>query len=134
MKNLIRKEILALALLIILCWFDYQYFTEGKSVLEMSAITRRIAHLLFLAVLIPVGYWGLGNFPKWMRGLWFASYAAVFCFLFIVGVLQVKLKLFSVATLDQISTIRLFFGSPMPFMILYILFVITRNSQAKSQG
>jgi hypothetical protein len=134
MKKLLRREIIALVLLIIVCWFDYQYFTEGQSVIEMSATTRRIAHLLFLGVLIPVGYWGLGNFPKWMRGLWLASYTAVFCFLFIIGVLQMKLKLFSVTTLDQISTIRLFFGSPMPFMILYILFVITHNSQSKNQG
>ncbi len=128
----INRAVLGIIIIILICWIDYQYFTEGITVINMNATIRRVGHLLFLALLIPIGYWGLSKLPKWISSLWLRSYVVVFLLMLVIGAIQVIWHPFNVAFLDQVSNIRLFFGSPLPYMILYVLYFIQKNSSAKS--
>lgn len=116
-------------LIITFTWIDYQYFTEGHA-LHYSPFVRQAGHLFILFCLIPLGYWGWAKYPiKWFSKLWLYSYLVILISIGTIGLIQWKTALFSVDFLDHVSSLRMFFCSPVPFFMLYILHrVISRNS------
>ena len=112
-----------------LCWVDYQYFTEGHAN-SISPLSRQIGHIVILLAILPVGYLGWKNHPMaWIKTLWLMSYTIVIAIICVIGMLQWRLQLFGTGFLDQVSNLRLFFCSPVPYFLLYILGnVLPRNN------
>lgn len=116
-----------------LCWVDYQYFTEGHAN-SISPIARQAGHIAILLAILPIGYIGYKNHPmSWIKKLWLVSYSLVIAIIGIIGLLQWQLQLFGTAFLDQVSSLRLFFCSPVPYFLLYILGnILNRNTGTKT--
>lgn len=113
----------------VLCWLDYQYFTEGHAQ-QLSPIKRQIGHLGILAVITPVGYMGWKAYGvSWIQKLWLAAYVAVLVIIMVVGLTQWKTNIFGIEFLDQISRLRLFFTSPLPYGMLYIINKVVKSQQ-----
>lgn len=78
----------------VLCWLDYQYFTEGHAQ-QLSPIKRQIGHLGLLAIITPVGYLGWKAYGvSWIQKLWLAAYAAALVIIMVVGLIQWKTNIF----------------------------------------
>jgi|GEM_PF-1258370 len=113
----------------ILCWLDYQYFTEGHAQ-QLSPMQRQMGHLAILAIIAPVGYVGWRAFGvQWLQKLWIISYIVALIIITCAGLIQWKTNIFGVAFLDQISRLRLFFTSPLPYAMLYVINKVIRNQQ-----
>ncbi len=110
---------IAFVLLTAICFVDYQYFTEGVAVNNISPQKRQLFHLLIFVIIIPIGYWGWAKHPfLWLRKFWLVIYFSVLGLLLVAGGVQATTHIFGVAVLDFFSSIRLFFTSPMPYLIL----------------
>lgn len=109
------------ALIVALCCADYQLFTEGEAHIY-SPIIRQAGHIAILVAIIPVGYLGWKNHPvQWIKKIWLYSYVLFAAFVVCIGLVQYKYALFNTPILDRVSSMRLFFCSPVPYFMLYVL-------------
>jgi hypothetical protein len=125
---------LSFVLIVVLCWLDYQFFTEGLQAHHMAPLKRRVMHLVLLGGITLTGYWGWFKHPmRWIKKLWLASYVIAIGFVAVVGLVQWRYHFFSHNALDIIFGIRIFFCSPAPFFILYLLSRISAGFTEKQQ-
>ena len=120
---------LGLIILTSICWIDYQYFSEGYTVRAIPDITRKLMHVLFLIMVIPIGYWGWARHPlPWIKSFWLIIYTSVLILLLIFGLIDVLGHPFSPELKDVVSKdIRLFFTSPMPYLILFLISILSQR-------
>lgn len=112
----------AFLLVLLLCWLDYQFFTEGLQAHMMSPIKRGLMHLVILASITAVGYWGWNIHPmQWIKKVWLFAYVVVILVVAGIRGLQAAYGIFGPDFLDGIFGLRIFFCSPAPFFILYLL-------------
>ena len=117
-----NKFWIALVIITIVCFIDYQFFTEGYSVRKISPIVRQVAHFVVLLAAIPIGWWAWKDHPmQWLKKLWLYPYISILVFIAIVGVLKTTLDMFGDEFLDWVTTVRYLFSSPMPHIFLYML-------------
>jgi hypothetical protein len=129
MSNKLRI-IIALLVIVVLAWIELQQYSEAVNVPEQ---TRKIAHILFLVAIMLVGYWGWFAHPlKWLKNAWVLAYTAVLAIIVAFGVIHWKVYQFSIGFLDQISLLRIFFSSPVPFLVLVVFQM--RKKGAVEQG
>jgi CDP-diglyceride synthetase len=115
-----------LFIIIVLSWLELQFFTEASGVAEF---TRQLAHILFLLAIMGVGYYAWANNPlKWLKQVWLLAYAGVFLLILLIGVLNRFIN-FSIGFLDEIHLVRVFFNSPLPFIMLMVLAYMQRQKQ-----
>lgn len=129
-----NKFRVALALITIICFLDYQLFTEGYAVRDISPIVRQVGHFVIMMAVIPIGWWAWKNHPiQWFGKLWLYSYGAALGFIVLVGLLKMSTNLLTEDFLDWVTTVRYFFTSPLPHLLLYMLSLIAmqRNSNAQ---
>lgn len=125
-----NKFWIALALITVVCFLDYQLFTEGYAVRSISPAIRQAGHFAILLAVIPIGWWAWKAHPiRWFRMLWAASYGFAIGFILSIGALKALINTLPEAFLDWASTVRYFFTSPLPHLLLYMLALI-----AKQQG
>lgn len=118
---------LAFSTIILFSWLDYQYFTEGHAQ-DFPPVIRQAGHIIALALILPTGYWGWAKQAfSWPKQVWLYSYTIAILLIGVIGLIQWKTELFGVGFLDIISSFRLFFGSPVPYFMMYILYTITLN-------
>lgn len=106
----------SLVLIVILSWIELQYFSESQGVDETG---RRAAHILFLLAIMMVGYlaWSR-HIVVWTRQIWLFTYTGAILLIVGIGLLQWKFQWFGTDLLDQVRDIRIFFSSPLPFLML----------------
>lgn len=120
MPNRVRLW-LCVIVITVLSWIEFQYFSEGGD--AGGAIARQIAHVLFMLAIVGIGYYGWSKHPvKWAKQAWLLIYAFVFVLILGVGTLN-KLFHFDVQLLDEAHTLRKFFSSPVPFIVLWAISV-----------
>jgi hypothetical protein len=116
------KLLVSLLVITAICFIDYQYFSEGMEVRTMNPVYRQAGHLAILLAIIPIGYWGWKDFPlTWPKRLWVLSYVSAIAILSVIGIIQWQTQIFSIGFLDRVGDARLFFGSPLAFLVLYML-------------
>lgn len=114
MQNKWRPWI-GLAIIVILSWLELQFFTETDAVGETE---RQIAHISFLMLIATAGYIALYRHPaKWLKSLWLMTYLLILLVIIGVGVANRQLAM-GVDFLDEIHQMRVFFSTPIPFLIL----------------
>ncbi|MEI8279827.1 MAG: hypothetical protein WCG87_08670 [Bacteroidota bacterium] len=123
MQKIYRQRLLiSVVLITILSWVEIQYLTEGFNASPVSERSRHIYHLLLLLTIAGIGYWGWGNHPKkWLKSLWLLSYSGVIILLTISAITYVIAGSFNNDIIGFIRVIRIFFCSPMPFFLIYVL-------------
>ncbi|MBS1771885.1 MAG: hypothetical protein JST82_03435 [Bacteroidetes bacterium] len=116
----------------LLSWIDNQYYTEGLAHYH-TPFQRQIAHIIILAMFIPVGYWGWRTNPiHWFRKAWLILYSTVTVIIGIIGLYEWKKGGLSLEFLDSVSVVRQFFCSPAPYFILYVLQRAATRTQSHS--
>lgn len=116
-------------LVTLLSWADYQYFTEGYAH-NYTPMARQAGHIAMLAMIIPAGYLGWKEHSrKWIKEIWLHGYLIALAVIIFAGAAQYRFELFSISVLDGISSLRLFFCSPVPYFMLYILSNTIENKQ-----
>ena len=125
---------LAFTGVVLLCCIDYMYFTEGWGAILMDDKTRKFAHLAILLAIIPVGYIGWYRHPVlWLKKVWVWSHIISISAIVLVGAICYAIGYFDKALLKKIGDLRLFFCSPVPYFMLYILSVISRSMPQVAQ-
>ena len=113
------KILIALFLIIGLSWIESQHISEATGVAEMK---RRVFHIVFLGGIYATGIWYWHQHRTgWIKYLWTLAYAGLVLLLVGVGMLQWKFQIFSEQILDQVRYLRVFFSSPLPFIIMLII-------------
>jgi len=124
---------LSFAVIVVLCWLDYSLFTEGKEALNMSDSKRKLAHTGLLALIIIVGYAGWYFHPiKWIKPVWLCVNIVPVGLLLLTGAVCYKTGFTDKQFLKTLGDLRLFFCSPVPFFMFYILSVITTRVAARA--
>jgi hypothetical protein len=119
---------LAFAAIIILCCIDYVYLSEGVGAIHMSDSTRKIAHLVILGLIVPVGYMGWYAHPmQWIKKVWLWTHILSLALIIGVGIFCYAIGYHDKVFLKKIGDFRLFFCSPVPYFMLYVLSVISKN-------
>jgi hypothetical protein len=115
MKNKLSTW-LSLVIIVALSWIELQYFTESQGVDELQ---RKAAHILFLVAIMAAGYiaWAK-HIVVWTRQIWLFSYIGAIVLITGIGLVQWKFQVFGSDLLDQVRDIRIFFSSPLPFLML----------------
>jgi len=126
-----NKFRIALVLITLVCFIDYQMFTEGYAVRNIAPIKRQIGHFVVLLSVVPIGYWAWKNHPiKWLNKLWITSYIIAIVFILIVGLLKTQTNILSDTFMEWVtSDIRYFFTSPLPHIILYMLSLLSMQKE-----
>lgn len=107
---------LSLLIIVALSWIELQFFTESIGVEETK---RKVAHLIFLVAVGAVGYFAWAKHPvRWLKSVWLLGYSVALVLILGVGLIQMQFQIFGTAFLDEIHHIRVFFNSPLPFIML----------------
>lgn len=126
-----RKFWIALIAIVLVCFIDYQLFTEGYAVRGISPIYRQVAHLVVLVAVVPIGYWAWKSHPmQWLKTLWLLSYSVVILFIVLVGGLKTLDVLNNDDFLDWATTVRYLFCGPLPHILIYMLSLIAVKQKA----
>ena len=122
------KTWMGLILISAVAYLDYHFFTEGYAVRRMSPIVRQGGHLAILAAIVPIGYWALKNHPlSWASKVWARTYIGVILFIILIGALQRFTNIFGNGFLDKIQELRAFFCSPLPYIFILVLYIISKT-------
>lgn len=129
-----NKFWLALALITVVCFIDYQLFTEGYAVRRLSPVVRQVGHLVVLLAVIPIGWWAWKQHPmQWLKKLWLYAYAIALAFILLVGLLKSQTDILTDNFLDWVTTVRFFFTGPLPHLLLYMLSRIAEQRDDNAQ-
>lgn len=129
-----NKFWLALVLITIICFVDYQMFTEGYAVRRLSPMVRQVGHFTILLAVIPIGWWAWKLHPmQWLKLLWLYSYGIALVFIVLIGLLKSQSNILTEDFLDWVTTVRYFFTSPLPHLLLYMLSLIAQQKSSNAQ-
>lgn len=117
---------LCFAIIVVLCWLDYSLFTEGTHAFLISDSKRKLAHVGMLALIIATGYLGWSSHPfRWLKTVWLYVNIIPVVLITLVGIICYKVGYTDKQFLKSLGDLRLFFCSPVPYFMFYILSVIT---------
>ncbi len=129
-----NKFWLALVLITIVCFVDYQMFTEGYAVRRLSPMVRQAGHFVVLLAVIPIGWWAWKQHTmQWLKQLWLYSYGIALAFIVLIGLLKSQTNILTEDFLDWVTTVRYFFTSPLPHLLLYMLSLIAQQRSNNAQ-
>lgn len=129
-----NKFWLALALITIICFLDYQLFTEGYAVRRLPPTVRQAGHFVVLLAVIPIGWWAWKLHPmQWLKKLWLYAYGIALAFIVLVGLLKSQTDILTEDFLDWVTTVRYFFTSPLPHLLVYMLSLIALQKSSNTQ-
>lgn len=112
---------IALLLIIVVSWIEAQYVNESPPE-ALSSNTRKMLHFVFYIIVGFLGYMGWLNSPiKWLKKLWLYSYVAILVFVMAFVLIASKTTFFSMPVKDTVHLIMIYFISPVPFIILWVL-------------
>jgi hypothetical protein len=123
------KLVVAVILITIISWLDYQYFMERNTHLKVSDDVRKLFHILSLLGVTITGCVAWKRISKAIFVLWTGTYTVVFLFIVLIGLLN-RFIHFNDDFLNEISRLRMFFCSPMPFAALYVFYKLFSKKNA----
>lgn len=128
-----NKFWLALGLITLICFIDYQMFTEGYSVRKINPLIRQVGHLVILLAVVPIGYWAWKDHPlQWTKKLWIIPYTIAIAFILLTGLLKIQTNILSETFMEWVaSDIRYVFTSPLPHLMIYMLSLIATQKERK---
>ena len=125
-------------LLIMLLWITgSQEMYVNKAVLTNAVTLRYIIYFIWLLLTAILGYAAFRNESNtWAKQTWITLYAFVFVIFLLLGVTDLFILSLSKAQKTYIQTVRLFFQSPVPFVIMYLMVKSpsTKNINLQTSG
>lgn len=117
------RYIIALILILVICWFGYIYTEEINKVAYVhKPFKQQLLRLLWLCIVGFLTWWAfLTDKKKWKSKVVGIIYFLVVVIFGILGLLEWKYKIFGESFKELISGVRLFLSSPLPFLFLWLL-------------
>jgi hypothetical protein len=111
--------LVVLLLIVLIYSIELAFVSEAVGVNERL---RALLHIVTYLCVVAVGYfyWKKTQ-PLWMKGFWLLIYGGVLVFLISVNLLNMFTHWASPLFLDQLYFVRIFFTSPLPFLISLLL-------------
>ncbi len=132
MKHKVRL-IIALILILIVCWFGYTHTEEVNKVSNaVKPLKQQLLRFIWLISIGSITYWAfIKQQHKWISTLIVLVYVTAVCILGILGLIEFKWRLLSENQKELISGVRLFLSSPLPFMMAWFLQMFSVNNENK---
>ena len=120
--KLIRNKIkilIALLAIVLIYSFELAFVSEATGVEERL---RKILHVVsFVSVFVVGFYYWKTTTTFWMKNMWLVLHTTLLLFLIFMIALSSITHIFSTVFLDQLYSLRLFFTSPVPFLISLLM-------------
>jgi hypothetical protein len=118
-----NNRALIFLLLILLVWITgSQEMHLNKERLTDTVFVRYIIYFSWLLLTASIGYVAWRHQPYlWIKQVWITTYALVVVLLLLLGIIDLLIVPFTMAQKKYIQTFRLFFQSPVPFVIIYLV-------------
>ena len=118
-----NKRALIFLLLILLVWIaGSQEMYLNKESLTNTVFVRYIIYFSWLLLTASIGYAAWHHQPHlWIKQVWITAYALAVILLLLLGIIDLLIVPFTMAQKKYIQTFRLFFQSPVPFVIIYLV-------------
>lgn len=121
----VTKFWLAMAIIVIVCYYDWYLFGEGYGVRRVSGTLRQAGHFATLLSVMAAGYWAWKKHPmQWLKSLWMYTYVIGTAFILLVGAIKIATNILSNDFLEWVTTIRYLLTSPLPHVLMYMLTLI----------
>lgn len=122
-------------LVVIVCWLDYRYLNETNFYETIGQRVGQMLHVLIYAIVVVMGYVYFKTYPvAWPKYLWLLSYVVGLLIYATGGFLELFVTDLSLNASNHFSTIRLFFTSPLPLIIIYLMYRISLVSDINSDA
>jgi hypothetical protein len=117
-----KRTIVAFISICFITLLTYQAFEGYRFLTGKPQLVKHIFNIGFLLAVAAIGYYSLNRFPeKWIVKIWTFLYLAVIAFLLLFGVIDVLFHLQIQNVRNMLSGIKMFFCSPLPFLLLIFL-------------
>jgi hypothetical protein len=117
----VSKKIIGVALILLLWWFSMKAYDTGF----FYSISATLKHLINFGLLIAVflvGYFVLTTTSnRSIIQLWVLMYAILISSLAVVGCIDLISKITTRSLRELIFDVRMFFVSPLPFLVMLLL-------------
>lgn len=128
-----KKQLLCFLFILFLWLFCSQEIYLFKAPLTHAVFTRYIIYFFWIGATCITGYIAWKSIPQiWVRKTWIILYTIVFIVLLLLGTIDLFFLHFTKAQKSYIQSFRLFFQSPVPFVIFY--FLLKMSSQPVQQA
>lgn len=111
--------VVALVCIIAVSWLDYQYLVEDHTMLRVTDNTRKFLHVFSYILVLAAGALAWRKISPTIYKIWLGAYVAGLLVYMLMGVLN-RFVHFGDEFLNEVSRLRMFFCSPMPFGILFV--------------
>lgn len=118
-----KRELIVLIIIIIICWLFHRFLYENGSRKMLPRLLGHFIIFLWFLILIILGYMGfLKNRDAWKKKFWVSIHLIVLLLLIYRGIIEkIEGNFFSLQWRDLFSVAFIFFTSPMPFLIIWLL-------------
>lgn len=123
--------IISLIIILVISWANIVYFGYANRN-RFSPLINQFAHCIFLTATCVIGYLNWKGKEKWISWLWLFLYGLVYL---LVGILLL-MYFYTGGHINQllkvvIVEIRNVFTEPLPFLVFYILRMLTEKFSVK---
>ena len=127
-----KKQIICFISILFLWLFCSQEIHSFDRLLHNAVFIRYIIYFFWIAAVGFIGYIAWSKLPQqWAKKAWVRLYAIVFLILLLLGALDLLFFHFNKSQRNYIQSFRLFFQSPVPFVVFSFLI---RMSGGKAIG
>jgi len=121
------RVLMALGVIVLICSLELAFVSEATGVEKRM---RDVLHVLSYGSVMLVGYlyWRRSS-PEWMRNMWLIVHVVFLVVVVLVSVLGGMMHLFPRVFNDQFYDVRLFFTSPVPFLISLLIVRLEKMSK-----
>ena len=119
---------ISLAVIMVMGWTDVFFVGTPHQKFMLPGVWHQPLHLIALLMTTSIGYLNWKHYPeKWLPGLWLAAYGMVIFILVVTAALYVLNITRSMAVIQPAINIRNIFTWPMPFLVCYMLHLLSKR-------
>lgn len=117
------KHIIAISLILIVCWWGYTNTEEINKISNVhKPFEQQLKRIIWLLIVGIITWWAFAkDNNQWLSKIVVIIYAFVIITIGLIGVLEWKFKFLSENWKEFFAGVRLFLSSPLPFIFLWIM-------------
>ncbi len=116
-----KRIALSLLMIIFISWISFKGY-DINFFQNLKPVVKHLANFGLLISTALTGYFAIKPFQeKWILSVWVLVYTSVVIVLVSIGIVDVFHRITNYLVRDSIAPIRMFFTSPVPFLIILFL-------------
>ena len=127
------KTLLAFLFITGISWLTYQAFEGSRFLKDQSQFIKHSVNIFFLLAVFSAGYFAFSFYKQtWIRTIWLLLYSLIIAILLLFGFFDLLLTIKAQNIRNMLSGLKMFFCSPLPFVLLIFLSKISSFHLNKS--